>query len=251
MDGDKVALAVSARPDDVADVLSELASVLVGQESVDTTLRRVADLAARTVPGCSAAGITLLLDETPRTAAYTDQRTLAVDRQQYDLGEGPCLEAIRTGASQLVDVEEARERWPGFTEAAIAAGVRSFLAAPLPVGESFIGALNLYSASRDGFDHLDEVFVTLLTEQAAVTVAAAERYNAARDLATQLEEAMRSRAVIEQAKGVLMARHRADEDRAFELLRRESQHRNVKLRTIAREIVDSTQDALPAPSAAD
>jgi GAF domain-containing protein len=247
MDGDDVARAVSARPQDVADVLRELADVLLGEdEPVDTTLRRVADLAARTVPGCDAAGITLFLDGSPRTAAHTDQRTLSVDRQQYDKGEGPCLEAIRTGASQLVDVEEARERWPGFTEAAIGAGVRSFLAAPLPVGKSFIGALNLYSSSRDGFDRLDEAFVILLTEQAAVTVAAAQRYLAARHLATQLDEAMRSRGVIEQAKGVLMARHRVDEDRAFQLLRQASQDRNVKLRTIAREIVDSTQDPRPA-----
>jgi AmiR/NasT family two-component response regulator len=113
------------------------------------------------------------------------------------------------------------------------------------VGEAFIGALNLYSRERDGFDRLDEAFVTLLTEQAAVTVATTERYLAARDLAAQLEEAMRSRAVIEQAKGVLMARHHVDEDRAFELLRVDSQQRNVKVRVIAREVVESSRAGAP------
>ncbi len=232
---------VRDRPDDVALVVTELSGLLVDDESLEERLQRVVDLATRTIPSCDAAGVTLVTGERPRTAAYTDDRTIRIDRAQYDVGDGPCLDAIRNRRVNRVDVSEADDRWPAFTEAARAASIRSFLAAPLLVHKEPLGALNLYSRQPSGFDALDEAFVSLFSHQAAASVANSLRYADIASLARQLEEALASRAVIEQAKGVLMARHGVNADQAFGLLRHQSQHRNVKLRAVAHDVVASTQ----------
>lgn len=238
---------VRERPDDVAVVLTELSVLLVDGESLDERLQRVIDLAVRTIPGCDAAGVTLVTGERPRTAAHTNVSTLVVDRVQYEIGDGPCLDAIRRCVVNRVDINEAEDLWPAFTEAAEAAGIASFLAAPLLVHKEPLGALNLYSHDPAGFDALDEAFISLFSTQAAASVANSLRYTDIATLARQLEAALASRAVIEQAKGVLMARHNLDANQAFELLRHQSQHQNVKLRVVAHDVVASTQSVLSAP----
>jgi GAF domain-containing protein len=229
------------RPEDVAAVLHELAGLLTEGQSIQAMLQRLVELANRRVGGCHAAGITFDGGSRPYTTTYSDARTLEVDQAQYDAGEGPCLEAIRTGQLHSVDVEESEARWPEFTAAARLAAIRSFLAAPLVVLDKPVGALNLYSHDQNGFEPLDEAFVALLSEQAAAVLSIVERYGAARDLAGQFEEAMHSRAPIEQAKGVLMARHGVDADAAFDLLRRQSQERNIRLHQVALQVLDSTR----------
>lgn len=241
--GDVVALAeaLEARSDEVAMAMHELAQLLVAEEGVESTLQRIADLARRVIPDCDAAGVTLYLEGRYVTAAYTDERTLEVDEGQYTRDEGPCLQAMRDRAVLRIDVEEAAERWPEFLADARHSGVRSFLAGPLMLKDEAIGALNLYSSEPDGFTNLDDVLIALFTGQAAIAVANAKTYGDAIELTRQLQEAISSRAVIEQAKGVLMARESIDADAAFGRLRAESQSRNVKLRDIAREVVGSTQ----------
>jgi GAF domain-containing protein len=240
-DHEDVLRATRERPEDVAHVLHELAGLLSDGQTVESMLQRLVELAARCVDGCHAAGITFTGGGRPRTAAYSDRKTLAVDQAQYDAGDGPCLDAIRTGQIQRVDVEEAADQWPAFGAAARQESIRSFLAAPLVVRAEPVGALNLYSRERDGFGRLDEAFVAMLSEQAAAALSTAQRYGAARELAGQFETAMNSRAVIEQAKGVLMARHGVDADTAFDLLSKQSQHRNIRLRQVALDVLDSTR----------
>lgn len=237
----ELAEALEARSDDVALAMHELAHLLVSEESVPTTLQRVADLAARVIDDCDAAGVTLLAEDgSYRTAAYTADRTLAVDEGQYKRGKGPCLTAIAEKQVVRFDVEDADERWPDFVRDAWANDVRSFLAAPLLLNGAAIGALNLYSAKPSGFTALDDVLIALFTGQASVALANARVYSDAVRLTEQLREAIASRSIIEQAKGVLMARHGIDDLAAFNRLRRDSQHRNVKLRVVAQEVVDST-----------
>lgn len=238
---EQLLLAVRARPEDVTAVLLEVSTLLVDEVSLEERLERIVRLAVRTVRGCDEASITLRSEKGLRTLVPTDERTLAVDRAQYDAGEGPCLTAMETGSVVLVDDVASEERWPLFTAAAREAGLRSFLASPLVVGAQSLGALNLFSSRDDGFDALDEAFVALLSGQAAASIANAMRYEDARTLAEQLDQAMLSRAVIEQAKGMLMARHGLDADGAFDLLRRRSQHANEKLRDVARQVVESAR----------
>jgi GAF domain-containing protein len=164
-----------------------------------------------------------------------------VDNGQYERDEGPCLQAMRDQSVLRCNVEEAEQRWPGFVADARANDIRSFLAAPLMLRGESIGALNLYSSKPSGFTALDDVLVALFTGQAAVALANARMYADAVRLTDQLQEAIGSRAIIDQAKGVLMARDGFDADAAFGWLKRESQNRNVKLRELAAQVVASTQ----------
>ena len=233
--------AVLERPDDLAEAVRELSGIFIQEESVETTLQRIADLAIRVIPGCDGASVTLVENSKPQTTVWTDDNVLAVDEAQYDVGDGPCLDAIEHRRINLVSIGEARDEWPDFLRAAQQQGVRSFLAAPLLVRDTPIGALNLYSRDGMGFDALDEALIGLFTGQASVALSNARIYRNALMLAEQMREAMGSRAVIEQAKGILMAQEAVDADGAFEMLRRRSQHENRKLRVLAQEIVDSVK----------
>ncbi len=237
------------RSDEVATAISELAGLLVAEESVESTLQRIADLARRTVPDCDAAGVTLRSGSSYLTVAWTDQRTLRVDEAQYARDHGPCLHAMRTGTIVRLGLGAADAEWPDFAAAARAYEVCSFLAAPLTLGGKGIGALNLYSRQASGFDALDDGLVAMFTGQATVALANARVHEEALTISEQLRTAMTSRAVIEQAKGALMARYGMSAEAAFSQLREQSQHRNVKLRDIAAEVVASTQITTPSDAA--
>ena len=225
--------------DELTAAMTELASLLVDEDDLPGMLDRVSRLAVRSIPDCDSAGVTLLAGDEPLTAAASDRRTLAVDQAQYKVGDGPCLQAYRTKTVQRVVVEEAFALYPDFAVAARHADIRSFLAAPLIVRDDGIGSLNLYSAESHGFAALDEAVVVLFAAQAAVAVANSRLYQSARVLSAQLEAAMASRAIIEQAKGVIMAVRTVDADTAFDLLRRTSQAENRKLRQIAADVVNA------------
>jgi GAF domain-containing protein len=229
--------ALENAPDEVATALHELGHMLVSEDDIQTTLQRVVDLAAATIEGCDAAGVTLEEQSGYLTAVSTDERTNGVDQGQYAVGDGPCLTAMHDVVIVRVSVDEAEARWPRFAADARSHDVRSFLAAPLVVRGTAIGALNLYSRSPDGFSKVDDVLVSLYGSQAAIALTNARTYEGARKLSEQLQEAITSRAVIEQAKGVLMAQHRIDADEAFGVLRTRSTRSNIKLRTVAAQVV--------------
>ena len=134
-------------------------------------------------------------------------------------------------------ISENADRWPEFSTVAAKAGVHSVLAVPLVAGNEPIGALNLYSKTPGGYDEADEETAVLFSEQAAVACANAEVYWRTYSLTEHLREALESRDVIGQAKGILMARRNCTADAAFEALRQASQHRNIKLRDIAEQVV--------------
>lgn len=240
---EEVAAAAAERPDGVAEALVELAGLLLDEEGLPATLERVVDLAVRSIPGCAGAGVTLEGGQGFTTVAYSHPLVLAVDQAQYDAGDGPCICAHRQQEVLRVDVSEAAQRWPAFAAAARRAGIRSFLAAPLPARRVSLGSLNLYSHDANGFDALDETLIALFVGQVAVSLANARLYASTRALSGQLEEALASRGVIDQAKGVLMARQGVDADGAFQLLRRRSQLTNTKLREVAAAIVAETASA--------
>jgi transcriptional regulator with GAF, ATPase, and Fis domain len=140
----------------------------------------------------------------------------------------------------------AHERYPEFSKLALAHGVQSTLSLPLVAGEQGIGALNLYANRPDSFSDDDEQIGMELATTAAVVLANASAYWTTFELSQNLSEAMKSRAVIEQAKGMLMARSETlSPDDAFDLLRKASQRENVKLRDIAQRIVNRQPTSLP------
>jgi transcriptional regulator with GAF, ATPase, and Fis domain len=230
---------VGQRYADLIESLTELAQTLTRNDSVRDTLQSILGLALRTVPHCHAASVTVLDDKNqPGTVVGTDDDTYELDRRQYELTDGPCLDAARRQVVNRWSLSEAEQRFPDFTEVAKDMGLRSYLSAGLALAGRRLGALNLSSRDDDGFSELDEEMVALFTVPAAAAIVVADRYADARDLASQLEHALQSRAVIDQAIGVVMAESRCSPDEAFAKLSRASNNRNVKLRDLATEIVE-------------
>jgi GAF domain-containing protein len=169
---------------------------------------------------------------------------LRVDRHQESAGEGPCMETLVTGEPRRSPQLQADERWPTFRPAAVREGVVSCLSLPLVIGNhGTAGALNLYS-QKQPFEQLDEDIGRRFVTPASVAVANAWAYARAQQVIEQLQEALRSRDVIGQAKGIIQARERIGADEAFERLRTISQNRNVKLRDLARAVVESPDEFL-------
>ena len=228
-----VARVAAERPQEVGLVVDALTGPAAHGREVTELLQLVVQTARETIGDCDSAGVTVVQEGTPFTSAWTDERTLAVDRDQYDVDDGPCLEAYRTETCVRVTVAEAMEAWPDFTRAAQADGVLAFLASPLVVDGTRFGALNLYSRSRDGFDDGDEALAALIGRIASGLVAGQLRQHRSATLISQLEEAIASRAVIEQAKGAIAVVRQVTPDEAFAVLRGVSQDTNVKLREVA------------------
>src|SRR5579875_1689189 len=229
------------RLDEVTRALADLAEVLDREEDLTQVLQRTVDQVVRATPATEMASVTVLRGDRAETVASTSERVLAIDAEQYAAGEGPCLEAASTGQIVRVSVEQARERWPAFARSAHAARVASYLSVPLLIDEKFAGSLNLYSEQGHGFGDLDEALLRLYTTAATAAIANARRYAEARTLAENLRRALDSRAVIDQAQGVLMARRGISAEEAFKVLARESQNTNTKLREIAARLTESTR----------
>jgi GAF domain-containing protein len=167
----------------------------------------------------------------------TDPTAGDLDAAQYRSDKGPCLQAYSLRQVVRGTVPECADHWPEFTAAAAKAGVRSVLAVPLVASDRPLGALNLYSKTAESYDETDEETAALFSEQAAVACANAEVYWRTYSLTEHLREALESRDVIGQAKGILMVRRSCTPDVAFEALRKASQHRNIKLRSVAEQVV--------------
>ena len=229
---------VLQRIDEVTGALVGLSRVLDEEEDLAFIMDRVCRQVVGTVPGADLASVTVLRDGAPQSVAWTEQQTLAVDQAQYEAGEGPCLEAARSGQVQRVAVAEAAGRWPAFSEAAGGLGIGSYLSAPLFIDDEYRGSLNLYGRHTHGFRQLDAALLELYTTAAEAALRNARRYLRARRQAAELREALTSRAVIDQAKGIVMAVHRISAEEAFALLVDRSQRENRKLRDLAEHFLD-------------
>ena len=221
----------------LAQSLNALARFVVGDNTVEETLQRVSELTVDAMPGADLVGITMIVDGKPQTSVFTDSISPEIDQAQYDSGEGPCLDSFRHQRVETIESTSEVGRWPEFRKAAADHGIGSTLSLPLVIDNNGVGALNLYAKKHRAFGEDDVRAASLFASQAAIVLANAQTYWEARTLGEHLGEAMKSRAVIEQAKGILMAAQRCGEDEAFNLLVRASQRENVKLREIATRIV--------------
>jgi transcriptional regulator with GAF, ATPase, and Fis domain len=230
----------SGGPD--AETFAEVARALLAQKDVQQTLQKIVDMAVDTIEGCDYAAVSLLVrGKEVITGAATDDVARRVDDIQYATGEGPCLDAIRHHEVFESGDLAAEGRWPNFsTRAQEETGITSMLCFRLFVEGDTLGALNLYSKATDHFDHESRTAGLVFAAHAALALAAAIHDE-------QMEEALQSRDVIGQAKGVLMAREGVTADQAFDMLRRASQRLNVKLREVAGSVVDRSA-ATPASS---
>jgi GAF domain-containing protein len=218
--------------------LSALAQFFITDGTLGDTLLRMAELACKVIPGADMAGIILLAGDRPATGVFTDPQAAELDTAQCAT-DGPCLESFRRQQVYRIDSTYAEQRWPEFTAAAAAHGVIACLSVPLTACGERLGALDL--CSRTG-PFTDEAVLQAgnFAGQASILLANVRAYWDARQLAERLQRAMRSRAVIEHAVGIVMAGGGRTPEEAFQLLVRASQRDNRKLRDIAADIVDHT-----------
>jgi GAF domain-containing protein len=222
-----------------------LARVVFADREPSEVLNEITGIARRAMPSVEAVSVTLIRGDKPFTAAYDGQMALDADEMQYERGYGPCVDAGRAGQMFLVDDMRTEQRWPDYAQNVAAHGVLSSLSVPLPFQGVTIGALNIYASQPKVFDDSDIELAQEVAAWIAVAVGNAEAAARTSDGLIQLRTVMLSRALIEQAKGILMERHKITEDEAFTILTHASQRTNTKLRDVAAELV-RTGD-LPSP----
>jgi GAF domain-containing protein len=211
-----------------------LQELILSTQGMSEFLDELVQLAAAGNGSCA---LTVRLDDKSRTVASSDALAARADEIQYAQGEGPCLEAMRTGATVHVPEMATDDRWGNYRSYALAQGVRSVLSTPIGVDGQHFGALNLYSTDTGAFDDGARQQAERWAQQASGAVGVALRLAERTRHGQQLAEALDSRSIIDQAIGILMAQQRCSARVAFEILRSASQGRNVKLRTIAADIV--------------
>lgn len=204
---------------------------------VQRNLDRIAVL-TKAAFGADGVGVTVLRGDLKQTTAHTDDWVLVLDEAQYKANSGPCLDAIHAAHTISTPSLKNTDRWPEFRAAAADLGVGSVLSLPLDLDGSAIGGLNIYWKREVALDDSDIPRQEAFAANASIALHNAALYEQARATVEQLETAMTSRAAIEQAKGILIAREHVDADEAFKLLVRLSQTRNRKLRDVAVELVD-------------
>jgi hypothetical protein len=213
-----------------------------GPDAAEVRLNRLLNLileSAVEALGFDAATVTARHGRGLATVAATDQRLIALDDAQYESGEGPCLTVLEPHEPiSLDDAAELDDLWQHFSSAAAHLGVHSTLSMHLPVDSADVAAsLNLYSRQTLELSDAQVREAVPFAEQLAAAIVSVDAHRATANLAREMGEAMRSRAVIEQAKGMIMADGRISADEAFEQLTRLSQHANMKLRDVAQRMV--------------
>ena len=222
---------------DPTAAFAELGRIKLSETNLEQVLSRVAELAKQTLPGAAEVSVTLVRGGNPHTAAHTGELALSLDESQYAHGYGPCLDAAAAAAILSVTDMAAEDRWPDWAARAVEAGARSSLSVGLPVHDKVTGALNIYGVDVDAFDDDAVTLAQTFAGYAAVALANAHLYDVTATLAQQMQAAMASRAVIEQAKGILMGQRHCTADEAFALLTKVSQDSNRKLRDVAEALV--------------
>src|SRR3954464_15312134 len=231
----------AAPPLDPRAAFAELSKIMLSERQLSEVLGRVAELAKQTITGAADVSVTLMDDRQVSSVAFTGALSAQLDERQYEAGFGPCMDAALSGATVTIENTAADPTYPDFGRAAARRGITHTMSIGLPVARQTIGALNIYGSADGAFDAATQELATAFASYAAVAVANAGVYASTATLAANLQRALDSRAVIDQAKGILMGRHGLSADAAFDLLSMESQLSNRKLRDIAQDLVDEVQ----------
>ncbi|AKK30244.1 GAF and ANTAR domain-containing protein [Mycobacterium sp. EPa45] len=225
----------------MARTLGDLAVRLQAQKGTGDTLRVIVDAAARIVPGVRWVGISLIQRGSVVAQAPTDPIVAKLDELQSELGDGPCITALREHHTVLIDDMSRESRWPEFVRQAIALEVHSLLSFQLFVEPETLGAMNLYGAQPHCFSQESVDVGTIVAQHAAVAMFGAAA-------ATQFHAALASRDVISQAKGILMQRNNITGVEAFAMLTHASADTNIKLVDVARWLVAEHESGLDRPA---
>jgi GAF domain-containing protein len=234
---------------DPSAAFAELARIDLNTTGLPAVLLRVAELARASIPAADEVSLSLVRGGRATTPAFTGPLALACDEGQYTAGRGPCLDAAESGTTLVANDLAAEDRWPGYAQHAVEQGAAASLSVPLPVQDGVTGALNLYSRTAGVFDAEAVTVARTFASYGAVAVANAHLYAMTAAFARDMQDAMASRAVIEQAKGVVMGQRGCGEQEAFDVISRASQRTNRKLRDLAAEIVRTAEKGPARPVA--
>ncbi len=223
---------------ELAETFAEISRVLLAEPDVQRTLDKMCVLLVGTVTGCDHAVVTLVRDHDLSSPSASDDVGPAVDAIQLDVGDGPCLEAIKDHQTVVTDDLTTESRWPRFSRRAVeATGVRSMLAFRMFVAEDTLGSLNLYSKHPQAFTEDSLAVGTIFAAHASVALQAAQTKE---DLA-RLRESVQSRELIGQARGILMGRQGISSQAAMEILCRGAERLRIELRELARRVVEGEE----------
>ncbi len=214
------------------ETFSRVSQKLLARPGEAHTPQSVVDLAVETVHGCDWAGITLHRGGRLQTPASTDPVVTRADDLQYDLGEGPCIDAIWADDTYLAPDLADETRWPRWVPAARDLGIASILSVRLATHELTVGGLNLYSSRPGVYDEDDVQVAHVYAAHAAAALAVSHQIST-------LQSALQTRHRIGVAQGILMQRFGVTIDQAFQVLRRTSQDHNIKLRDLAEDVIDA------------
>lgn len=233
---------------DRARAASELQQLLLDTEDFTEFLDEVVRYAADTVAPVMACGITVQRDGNPLTVASSNALARNLDEVQYGHGTGPCLTAMRTSQTVVITDLATDDRWGNYRLDALAHGLVSSLSLPLDCGPDVRGALNFYAGEPEVFNAELRHQAEAVAAEACRALRLAVRLTNHVQLTRNLEAAMASRSVIDQALGIIMGQNRCTATDAFEILRRASNHRNIKLRDVALQIVTRIGGQPPNPT---
>lgn len=227
----------------IAHTFSELCMLPLQSGSLQELLAEVARLCEDVCASDSSVSVTIGPPAEPQHLASSTEFAQRIDAAQMEANEGPCQQAWET--NDIVYSNDALQdsRWPQFAQKAEDIGLGSALAAPIRVGDEVLGVLNIYSRDTDAFAVAGLKVVELLADAAGAVVHHVDEEKQLKELTRQLEQAMHSREIIEQAKGILMVQYRCSADEAFARLTKVSQNRNVRIRELAQTLIDSVTGA--------
>lgn len=228
-----------------AAVFAKLCRLPLEDDDPQRLLGRVATLGRTAVPHATGLSVSLGSPSEPKAMATDSSFAQAVDGVQFDAGEGPCVTAYETGRVTVTHDLTADPRWPLFSSRAAGVGARSALALPLQRGTDTIGVVNLYADEANVFTERDIYLAGLFCAAVGAVVQDVQEREALRVLGIQLKTALTSRAEIDQAKGIIMARHGCTADEAFARMVTISRHSNTKLRDLAASLVKTAGRSLP------
>lgn len=235
---------MTSREQRLADTLVRLADTLVKDFDVVDLFYRLID-ASTDVAGADAAGLVLSSTEGELSVmAVSGEDAALIEMLQMQQQQGPCFDAFETGEAIAADLttEESRRRWPAASAAALEAGYQAVLSIPMRLRDHVIGSLNLFMTTPSGLRDFDEAAAQALADIATIAILQSRISHDSDVVIGQLQSALESRVVIEQAKGIIAEKTQASMETAFARLRKHARDHNVPLRHAADQIVVGTLD---------
>jgi len=230
----------------LSDTFVDLAETMVADFDVIDFLHLLTDRSVRLL-AASAAGVVLADPRGElRVAAASSEEAGLVELFQLQNDQGPCLDCFRTGQPiSAADLTDPDQRWPRFAQAATRAGFRTVEALPMRLRDQVIGALNLFRAEPGPFETADLRIAQALADVATIGLVHERNVRRSETVAEQLQAALNSRVMIEQAKGKLAERYGINMDRAFTMLRDYARNTNQHLTDVARDFVTGGSAEFP------